>query len=95
MSNEITHVVTPMVQEDTRAIEAVKRVRKMFDEVAESINAMALKRHQCKDPDLCTKPICFIHEPDIIVNTEIVDRKTEEQRTEELKQRRLNNHQDK
>lgn len=89
MNNDIIHIVTPTVQEDTRSIEAVKRVRKMFDQCAESINAMALKRHECADPDLCTKKICFKNIPDKIAHTETVPLKTKEELTQGIKKRRV------
>lgn len=79
MNNDITVSVIPTVQEDTRSIKAVKRVRKAFEQQQEAMNIRALKRHSCSDPDLCTKRICFENIPDKIVHTEIVPRKTKEE----------------
>jgi len=87
MNNDITVSFIPTVQEDTRSIEAVKRVRKMFDQCESGINAMALKRHQCKDPDLCTKKICFKSVPDKIVNVTTESLKSKEVREKELSDR--------
>ncbi len=85
MNNDITVSVIPTVQEDTRAIEAVKRVRKAFEQQEKSMNIRSLKRHSCADPDLCDRRICFKHAPDKIIHTEIVSPKTKEELTAGIK----------
>ncbi len=87
MNNDTSIYVVPTVQEDTRAIEAVKRVRKAFDQQSQAMNARALKRHQCANPDLCNKNICFKHVPDKIVDISIDFLKTKEVREKELSDR--------
>ena len=59
-----------VIQQDTRSHEAIKRVRKAFEQQSEVMHIRSLKRHgsTCKNPDLCTKKICFKWEPDKIVS---------------------------
>ena len=60
------------VQEDQRAIESRKRVKKAFEEQWEQINQRAIRPHgpHCKDPMTCNKPHCWKWEPDKIVSDE-------------------------
>ena len=88
MSNDITVSGIPTAQEDTKSIEAVKRVRKMFEQQEASMNIRSLKRHSCANPDLCTKIRCFKSEPDKIIHTETVERKTIEELTHGIKNKR-------
>lgn len=56
-------------QNDIRDIEISKRIARAFRQQKAQMNARALKRHdpRCRDPLTCTKPNCFIQEPDHIV----------------------------
>lgn len=58
-------VVIPAThQEDTNSIKS--RVKRAFESQKQQMNARALIRHQCKEPDICTKIHCFEWEPDKI-----------------------------
>lgn len=72
----------PMVQQDERQMETIKRVHKAFKDQQEQMQARAMKAHDssCVDPVFCTKSPCFVYEPDKIVGTETVARKTNSQR---------------
>lgn len=73
-------VVGPdMYREDTKAKEAIKRVRKAFKQQESAMNARALRAHDAKCPDAltCKKKKCFTVEPDKIVSDPyIVERVT-------------------
>ena len=75
-----------VIQQDTRSHEAIKRVRKAFEQQSEVMHIRSLKRHgsTCKNPDLCTKKICFKWEPDKIVDISVEALKTKEIREREL-----------
>lgn len=61
--------VAPMVQEDIRSKEQVRRFIKSFEEQRQALNIKALKPHECQDPISCEKDKCFNWEPDKIIRT--------------------------
>lgn len=69
-----TTPITPTVQEDVRAYEAVKRTRTAFKQQEQAMKARSLKPHSavCKDPLECMKEKCFVWEPDKIVKEEVI-----------------------
>lgn len=62
-------IATPITQEDPAVHEARKRVRKVFKQQKQQIEARRNRPHdmQCKAPDICTKANCFKQVPDKIV----------------------------
>lgn len=76
-------VLSPVTsQEDTTQKETIKRVRQAFKDQKQAMDARAMKAHDptCEDTWTCTKSPCFIWEPDRIVATSIVKRKTDTER---------------
>jgi hypothetical protein len=66
-----TTPLSPVVQEDTRSIEAIKRTRAAFRKQEFEMQARAAKAHasECNDMWTCVADPCFIREPDKIVST--------------------------
>jgi hypothetical protein len=76
--------------EDPKAQETLKRSIASFKEQEQAMYARALKAHayDCPDPWTCTKDPCFIRTPDVVIAKSTVARKTNKERTEELKAKR-------
>jgi len=69
--NFIDHYVAyDILQQDARAMEMIKRVKKAFEQQQQAINNRVLKMHDPACPDIfnCTKSACFKREPDKIVS---------------------------
>lgn len=79
--------VAPTAQHDVALQEARKRVKQVFENQKEAMNARALKKHDasCADYWLCKRDPCFIPMPDKIVSKSQVKRKTIDERTDDLK----------
>lgn len=66
----LTSPFSPVVQEDTRSIESIKRTRAAFRKQEFEMKARAFKAHaaECTDQWTCIKDPCFVVEPDKIVS---------------------------
>ena len=59
-------------QQDMRSINAVKNIRKAFEQQAEDIKIRSLKSHRIDcDVTNCNSDKCFIKQPDKVVSTSI------------------------
>ena len=90
ISNRHVPFIPNSVMEDPKEQQLRAAVRKAYAEQEQAIMARSLKAHafDCPDPWTCTKDPCFIRTPDVVVATRTVFRKTDEERTKELKSKR-------